>query len=397
MIIGDNGKGKSAILDALAVALGGYLQGISEVPSRTIHKDEVLLKDFGEHVERQIPCRVEARGYFQDNEISWYRSIETISGSNTSKGTNPIAYQARDIAAEVRNGKEVTLPIMVFFGTGRLWVTKRGRKKTQSKGSRLVLGYKDCLWPSVNSKRFLQWFKTYELSIYQKQKDKKVLDSVKEAISTCVDEWDEIFFDFEEDDLVGYAHKGPRNQLPYRLLSDGVRNMIGMVADIAYRCIVLNPHLKENAIRETPGVVLIDELDLHLHPSWQKKVVNDLKNTFPKIQFVASTHSPFIVQSLKSDELINLDRKTDLNLQSLGIEEISEGVMGVTHRKSAHFTEMEEVATEYFELVNKGKATEDAQELEKIKEKLDELLIPFSEDPVFTAQLKMEKLAKLGI
>jgi predicted ATP-binding protein involved in virulence len=90
-------------------------------------------------------------------------------------------------------------------------------------------------------------------------------------------------------------------------LSDGYRNLIGMVADIAYRCIKLNPHLGENVISHTPGIVLIDDLDLHLHPNWQKRIVADLKNIFTSIQFVATTHSPFIVQSLKADELINLD------------------------------------------------------------------------------------------
>ena len=196
--------------------------------------------------------------------------------------------------------------------------------------------------------------------------------------------------------MVGYTNEGEKNQLPFRLLSDGVRNMVGMVADIAYRCVMLNPYLGENAIKETQGIVLIDELDLHLHPTWQKKVVEDLKTTFPNIQFVASTHSPFIVQSLKSDELINLDRAVDMDFQKLGLEEISESVMGVEHRKSETFVEMEKVATQYYELVEKGSKTTDKTKLEQIKEQLDELLILFSEDPAFTAQLKMERLAKLG-
>jgi hypothetical protein len=87
--------------------------------------------------------------------------------------------------------------------------------------------------------------------------------------------------------------------------------MIGMVADIAYRCVTLNPHLNQKALEKTNGLVLIDEIDLHLHPKWQKRVVNDLKKTFPQIQFIATTHSPFIVQSLQSDEVINLDKATD--------------------------------------------------------------------------------------
>ena len=91
------------------------------------------------------------------------------------------------------------------------------------------------------------------------------------------------------------------------MMSDGYRNMIGMIADIAYRCIKLNPHLGVNALKETNGLVLIDKLDLHLHPSWQKAIVKELTTSFPKIQFVATTHSPFIVQSLAKDQTINLE------------------------------------------------------------------------------------------
>ncbi|MFY0567387.1 AAA family ATPase [Archangium lansingense] len=96
-------------------------------------------------------------------------------------------------------------------------------------------------------------------------------------------------------------------QLPFEMLSDGVRNMLAMVGDIAYRTATLNPHLRELAPSNTPGIVLIDELDLHLHPLWQREVVDDLRSVFPAIQFVATSHSPFIIQSLRRNELINLD------------------------------------------------------------------------------------------
>lgn len=398
ILVGDNGTGKSAILDALAIALGSFLEGVDEVKTRLIHEDEIRRKDFGEHIERQLPTKVEAEANLEGESINWCRSVEHASGKNTQEGILSILNKAKKLSKDVREGKEVTLPVIAYFGTGRLWLNRQATTKTQGKGSRLELGYKDCLQPNVNNKAFLQWMKTYELSIVQKNKKASVLNAVKAAISKCVDEWENVYYDFEEEDLVGYKiEKNSRERLPFRMLSDGVRNMIGLVAEVAYRCVVLNPHLSEKAILETPGVVLIDELDLHLHPSWQKRVVGDLKATFPRVQFVCSTHSPFIVQSLESDELINLDRPTDLNLQNLGIEEISEGVMGIAHKKSKAFTDMEEVAARYFELVNEGRSTEDSEELQRIKNELDEMLIPFSEDPAFTAQLKMERLAKLGM
>ena len=82
---------------------------------------------------------------------------------------------------------------------------------------------------------------------------------------------------------------------PFGYLSDGYRNLLGLVADIAFRCFRINPHLGEDAAKKTKGIVLIDELDLHLHPKWQKQVVKNLHETFPYIQFVVTTHSPLVL------------------------------------------------------------------------------------------------------
>jgi predicted ATP-binding protein involved in virulence len=118
--------------------------------------------------------------------------------------------------------------------------------------------------------------------------------------------WDTVVYDVAGDELLGVFADGRR--LPFRLLSDGVRNMLALVADVARRAATLNPHLGADAARKTPGVVLIDEVDLHLHPRWQRRVLDDLRRTFPLVQFVATTHSPFIVQSLGPGELLTLDK-----------------------------------------------------------------------------------------
>ncbi len=95
--------------------------------------------------------------------------------------------------------------------------------------------------------------------------------------------------------------------MPFNYLSDGYRNMVAMLADISYRAIRLNPHLEQDAAKKTKGIVLIDELDMHLHPKWQRRIVQDLQNAFPDMQFIATTHSPFILQSLESGQVIDLN------------------------------------------------------------------------------------------
>lgn len=165
----------------------------------------------------------------------------------------------------------------------------------------------------------------------------------------------------------------------------------------------LNPALGELAVEQTPGVVLIDELDLHLHPSWQRRIVNDLKRTFPKVQFIVTTHSPFIIQSLEEGELRRLHEVDDDEVVSReefvnkSIEDISENVMELTDvQRSEKLNEMYKVAQEYYKLLQEGKDASDTK-LEELKLKLDQLESLYSEDVAYYAFLQMErKAARLG-
>jgi predicted ATP-binding protein involved in virulence len=169
--------------------------------------------------------------------------------------------------------------------------------------------------------------------------------------------------------------------------------MIGMVADIAYRCVTLNPQFDGEAARLTPGIVLIDEIDLHLHPKWQHRVVEDLKRTFPKIQFFATTHSPFIIQSLRDNELINLDNR-DGEYVNGSIEDIVEDVQGLgLPQQSERWKNMMEAAQEYYQVLEQAENVSE-EEIEKLKHRLDELSMPYSDDPAYQAFLKMERLAR---
>ena len=90
--------------------------------------------------------------------------------------------------------------------------------------------------------------------------------------------WTDIDYSFVRQNLV-LKHK-TRGILPIEALSDGARSVISMVADLSYRMVRLNPDLGINAVLKTPGIVLIDEVDMHLHPSWQQTVLYDLRKAF---------------------------------------------------------------------------------------------------------------------
>ena len=117
----------------------------------------------------------------------------------------------------------------------------------------------------------------------------ETLTAILEAMVGCIESATRVAFDFAEDDIsVTFADGAER---PFWMLSDGQRGMAALVADIAMRCTLLNPHLNGDACRKTLGVVLIDELDLHLHPRWQRRVVQDLRRTFPG--YPVRRHEPF--------------------------------------------------------------------------------------------------------
>ena len=176
-------------------------------------------------------------------------------------------------------------------------------------------------------------------------------------------------------------------------LSDGERSFLAMICDLGRRLALANPQLDDPL--HGSGVVLIDELELHLHPKWQREVTEKLRNTFPNIQFIATTHSPFVIQALKPGELINLDPDEFREYADKSIEDIAENVMGVElPQKSERYRKMMHAAETYFRLLRASGGN--AAELAAAEQRLNELSAPFSDDPAFQALLKLERESLSG-
>ena len=158
-----------------------------------------------------------------------------------------------------------------------------------------------------------------------------------------------VYYDKRTEELV---YTNEEEILPVRMLSSGFRNLLGMVFDIAYRMAVLNPDLLENVVEMTPGIVLIDEIDLHLHPRWQWKIIDALKNTFPRVQFIVTTHSPVIIASCKEEKLITLQ------LEDIFLGKPSE----IMHGKTVKGWMVDRVLTEHMRTENR-----DPETTEKLK------------------------------
>lgn len=121
------------------------------------------------------------------------------------------------------------------------------------------------------------------------------------APAGCTD----VGFSHAREELV--ATHAEHGELPVSLLSDGIRNMTGMVADIAFRATKLNPHLGARASLETGGIVLIDEIDMHLHPAWPQAVLGGLRRTFPNLQAIVTSHSPQVIRTVPAECIRVLD------------------------------------------------------------------------------------------
>lgn len=400
VLVGDNGTGKTAVLDGLAIALGSFLSGLNGVQSRHIRRDEIFRKIYMHgglsDIQMQFPVRIKSKGNIDGNILEWSRSVNGKQGSTTSRDAKSIMEYASSLQKAVSNGEPVILPVISYYGTGRLWVQKNERNEIKRTIDRLE-GYSYCLDPASNEKHFLRWMEKMTYIELQRKETPLALIAVRNAISVCMKKWKTLEFDVDSQEL--RALEFNNRAIPFRLLSDGVRNTLGLVADLAHRMAQLNPALGERVVQETPGVVLIDELDLHLHPSWQRRIVADLKRTFPKIQFITTTHSPFIIQSLDDGELRRLHEKDDDEVVmsdefvNRSIEDITESVMEIDHvQRSEKLNEMYRIAQEYYSLLQNGKDVS-GLELETLKVKLDNIESLYSKDVAYYAFLQMERRA----
>ena len=142
---------------------------------------------------------------------------------------------------------------------------------------------------------------------------------MQQTIIECVEDATSLYWDERYKDLiVTIDHCGPQM---FRNLSDGQRIMLTLIGDLVKRATTLNPHLGVDVLNLIEGIVLIDELDLHLHPKWQRRVIHDLKRLFPQIQFITTTHSPQLIgEALPNEIRILADGMASIPTRSFGID-----------------------------------------------------------------------------
>lgn len=371
VIVGNNGAGKSQVLQALATSLSWFvLKLVSDTDGFEI--DKAIIKNGKNDVEVNVLVD------FGENNPRPYGPVEdaywTISNvkdgriNSFNNSMKELKKTVRNFQSNLTNEHNYSLPLIAFYTVDRTALVK-SQADTSNKSYEQLEGYEDGLnFNSINFSNFLSWFRNAEdienetknlnynsedmqdkikylmknlssLSNKVSQtKDPKEFELLKNRVQEYlveVSELQEIFQSYSRNSeyqgrrilspiresitrFTNFENIHIRRQgtptmivekngeeLDVNQLSQGEKSLLALVGDIARRLALLNPSL-DNSL-EGEGVVMIDEVDLHLHPKWQHDLIDKLVATFPNVQFILTTHSPHVISDRNDILLYSLD------------------------------------------------------------------------------------------
>lgn len=337
VFIARNGEGKTTILDALSILLSSYSGAFDHGKAHGIEQSDVRYQRLPETPENEpvYPSVLSAKITLEhDPAIDIKRELTGGRNKTTNKDISELTAFGKSCMKGISSLKMEDVDIVAYYGTGRLWSVHKDSKNRKTINASRSVAFEDCLSSSSNYKQMQDWVKNAAMAVLQQQQmpDAYKGYSVKDQLSGIAyaveailkpQGWSQFHFSVIHQELAMLHEE--QGILPVSMLSDGVRAMISLVADLAWRCAKLNPHLKDKAPQETSGIVLIDEVDMHLHPEWQQRVMGSLLEAFPKIQFIVTTHSPQVLSTVERQ-----------SIRELVEEEQSDGSKVVKGRTPAH-------------------------------------------------------------
>lgn len=361
VIVAENGRGKTALLEAIAASLGPYVNAIAGRNLCPALKSSDVRRTRAAD-GRMVPAgkaEVSVHGMLEGQPEAWTVAFGERASVRDGSGMDA---HAKALSAAVHAPTETgaaVLPLVASYPTSRLWTGSVGAKASQRRRARTgmwrVEGYAGALTPRVDFDGLTEWYGALTSALSRggatayasESSPMRLIAAVNDAVRVVLRPtgWSGIDYPRNAavygDDTGGFyglvAEHPDLGRLPLSWLSDGVKNTIALVADIAFRCALLNGHLGEHAAKFTPGVLLIDEVDMHLHPSWQQQVVGLLQEAFPALQIVVTTHSPQVLTTVEAASIRILEVAHgvgDLHtptVQTMGVEsaDVLARIMGV--------------------------------------------------------------------
>ena len=317
LLIGDNGAGKTSVLDGIAVALGGLFVNVAGVSTKNIVKDDVRMKikpmgDSSTTIEYCEPvlagCTLHVT---EEQDFTWNRIKEEVSATHTKIDDKNVCVWMKKLT----NNSDTALPLISFQSAARAWRVRRGDFGTELKKKLddRRCGYIGCLDSSMDVKSIQQWCLKQEVVRSNKGtvREYEIFKNIVASFMKEINELTEVPSIYYSPQFTELVYKDDKSEMPISKLSAGYQSLLWMVMDLAYRVCMLNPELKSR--EQITGIVLIDEIDLHLHPKWQWNVIDALQKTFAGVQFIIATHSPIVISASKEANLILLDDAQDIS------------------------------------------------------------------------------------
>ena len=299
VIFGVNGTGKTSILKSINLL---YANIINQIVNRKELKQNLNI-ELDDIKYGKTQTKLEADFFIENQLISYNRTMIRKSGKRSQdlESLKILASIFQD--KYMSDEKQENIPIFVNYGTNRLVLDIPIRIRTKHQFD-IYAAFDKAIENRIDFRTFFEWFRNqedYENECKVQNADlqftDKALDSVKKAMLVMLDGCTNL-----------RVARKPRLEmkvdkngvgLNVSQLSDGEKCTMALFGDLARRLTIANPNLDNPLLGE--GVVLIDEIELHMHPFWQRNVVGKLRETFPNIQFIITTHSPIVLSEIDDE------------------------------------------------------------------------------------------------
>jgi predicted ATP-binding protein involved in virulence len=372
VFVGNNGNGKTAILDAVAIGLSRVITLLSKFRG-------VSLKETDRHIDNGLKTSFVQIQLETVDGIGW-GVVNREAGFKSDFQQLGIKPLKAFLEKSIHDAETVsTLPVLAYYGSHRA-VLETTIKRHLDKDFSRIEAFRNALEATNRFKEVLEWFdamETDELKIRQREQSDyhlPVLQVVRQAITKMIPTFSNPYISTHPLHFMVTWDKGNGNREEFTLeqLSDGYRTLLALVMDLARRLAQANPHL-DNPL-QAEAIVLIDEIDLHLHPQWQQTILPDLLKTFKNTQFLVTTHSHQVLTTVQKEHIHLLDGEQvyEQLTNTYGAESsrLLEEIMNVPSRPESSVPEVSELK-EYLRLVNHGnydlpRATALRQKLEKV-------------------------------
>ncbi|MEG4984519.1 AAA family ATPase [Microcoleus sp. BR0-C5] len=374
VFIGINGVGKSSILECLAILLSWLTKRIQTPNSngRSFNEDDI--KKGWKETHNEITISI------NDWEVVW--SLTKVSkgrSKDTSSNLGDLKRVVDRIHSQLDANSYAALPLAVYYPTNRAVLDIPLKIRTKHSFEQITVYDEVLTGGQIDFRRFFEWFRDREdlenelrLNNTNEYRDRE-LEAVRYAIANLLDGFSNLRV--RRSPLRMTADK-QGDELIVNQLSDGEKCLLALAGDLARRLAIANPNPDCNPL-EGSGVVLIDEIEFHLHPKWQRAIIPNLKKTFPNCQFIITTHSPQVISDIKwvhllrsTSEGIAIDRVPSFGKDS---NRILETLMATPERPQ----EIKEDLRELFRLIDKGELGKARQFRQDLADQMGE------EDPEF--------------